>query len=65
MAEEWTGERGSLALRPLLALAALKLVLWAAVGGRYGFHRDELYYLVGGSAGAALLPLTPRRPHGG
>ena len=43
-----SGERRPLALRPLLALATVKLLLWAAVGGRYGFHRDELYYLVGG-----------------
>lgn len=37
-----------LATRPLLALAAVKLLVWAVLGGRYGFHRDELYYLVGG-----------------
>ena len=33
---------------PLLALAAVKLVVWGLLGRRYGFHRDELYYLVGG-----------------
>lgn len=33
---------------PLSALAAVKLLIWAIVGSRYGFHRDELYYLIGG-----------------
>lgn len=35
-------------MAPLIGLGAVKLAIWAAVGGRYGFHRDELYYLVGG-----------------
>ncbi len=43
-----SNDRAPLAIRPLLALAAVKVLLWAAVGGRYGFHRDELYYLIGG-----------------
>jgi 4-amino-4-deoxy-L-arabinose transferase-like glycosyltransferase len=33
------------ALRPLLALAAFKVVLTTAFAGWYGWHRDELYYL--------------------
>lgn len=34
---------------PILGmLAAAKLALHVATNGRYGFHRDELYYLTGG-----------------
>lgn len=32
----------------MLALAGLRLVLLLAVATRYGWHRDEFYYLVGG-----------------
>jgi 4-amino-4-deoxy-L-arabinose transferase-like glycosyltransferase len=37
-----------LAVRGVLAVAALKLVLQAAFLTPYGWHRDEFYYLVGG-----------------
>jgi Dolichyl-phosphate-mannose-protein mannosyltransferase len=33
---------------PVLAVAALKCALEFAVAGRYGWHRDELYYAVAG-----------------
>jgi hypothetical protein len=33
---------------PVLAVAALKCALALAVAGRYGWHRDELYYAVAG-----------------
>jgi hypothetical protein len=33
---------------PVLVVVALKCVLEVAVGGRYGWHRDELYYAVAG-----------------
>jgi 4-amino-4-deoxy-L-arabinose transferase-like glycosyltransferase len=37
-----------LARRPLLALAGAVAVLLVATSSRYGYHRDELYFLVAG-----------------
>ena len=36
------------AVRPVLVVVALKCALELAVAGRYGWHRDELYYAVAG-----------------
>jgi 4-amino-4-deoxy-L-arabinose transferase-like glycosyltransferase len=36
------------AVGPVLAVAAIKLALQLSVLTRYGWHRDEFYYLVGG-----------------
>lgn len=36
------------AIRPVLAVVVLKCALELAVAGRYGWHRDELYYAVAG-----------------
>ena len=36
------------AVRPVLVVIALKCALELAVAGRYGWHRDELYYAVAG-----------------
>jgi hypothetical protein len=36
------------AVRPVLAVIGLKCALELAVAGRYGWHRDELYYAVAG-----------------
>jgi hypothetical protein len=36
------------AAAPVLAVAALKCALELAIAGRYGWHRDELYYAVAG-----------------
>jgi hypothetical protein len=33
---------------PVLVVVALKCALEFAVAGRYGWHRDELYYAVAG-----------------
>jgi 4-amino-4-deoxy-L-arabinose transferase-like glycosyltransferase len=38
----------ALAARSVLAVVALKCALELAVAGRYGWHRDELYYAVAG-----------------
>jgi hypothetical protein len=34
------------AVKPVLVVVALKCALELAVAGRYGWHRDELYYAV-------------------
>ena len=39
---------GLLAWRWVLVVVALKCALTFAVAGRYGWHRDELYYAVAG-----------------
>jgi hypothetical protein len=36
------------AVKPVLAVVALKCALELSVAGRYGWHRDELYYAVAG-----------------
>lgn len=37
-----------MAWRPVLAVAGAQLALLLATAGRYGYHRDELYFLVAG-----------------
>jgi hypothetical protein len=46
----WRSGDGSsgFALGPVLVVVALKCALTFAVAGRYGWHRDELYYAVAG-----------------
>lgn len=39
---------GGVARRPLLALSGAVAVLLVLTSGRYGYHRDELYFLVAG-----------------
>ena len=55
------------AWRPLASIAGALLVLLVAFGGRYGFHRDELYFLAAGRHPAwgypDQPPLTPIIAH--
>ena len=46
----WPAERraAAFATGPVLVVVALKCTLAFAVAGRYGWHRDELYYAVAG-----------------
>jgi 4-amino-4-deoxy-L-arabinose transferase-like glycosyltransferase len=49
----------SVAWRPLASIAGALLVLLVGFGGRYGFHRDELYFLAAGRHPAWGYPDQP------
>jgi 4-amino-4-deoxy-L-arabinose transferase-like glycosyltransferase len=54
-------------MRPLLAIGAAVALLLAIFAGRYGYHRDELYFLAAGDhlawGFADQGPLTPLMAH--
>ncbi|RBY95955.1 hypothetical protein DQ237_12555 [Blastococcus sp. TF02-8] len=65
--EAGTPARPHLALRALLVVGAAVALLLVAVAGRYGYHRDELYFLRAGQELAFGYvdqpPLTPLVAH--
>src|SRR3954452_25010270 len=54
---------GQFAAVPVLVVVALKCALELAVAGRYGWHRDELYYAVAGlHLQGGYVEFPPARP---